>query len=306
MYTLSEITSDGFSYIELTSPDEKSKVSICLNQGGRLSNLVFENVQILANFNPSTYNDNYASAILFPFANRIKDGEYTFNDSKYNLDCNEIKKNNALHGLVYDKRFVYSQKQLTSEYAAVTLCYSSDGKSKGFPFMFKIELTYSLSKIGMNLAVKITNKDKNPFPFTLGWHPYFKSADLDRSSVNFKSNQKYQFDKQQIIAGTMQLDTDMPLQLRGETLDDEYCLNTNQVQFFTPDYHLKLTSSSKENFLQLYTPAEPNIIAIEPMTGAANNFNNKIGLQTLRPNDIYNLEWNVNMETNAIKEKLTN
>ena len=95
MYTLKEIENDGLQYLELMSSDNKSKVKICLNQGGRLSDFVFENIQILADLDASTYKDNYASAVLFPFANRIKDGEYTFKDSKYKLDCNEEDKNNS-------------------------------------------------------------------------------------------------------------------------------------------------------------------------------------------------------------------
>jgi len=58
-----------------------------------------------------------------------------------------------------------------------------------------------------------------------------------------------------------------------------------EFYFSTPEYDFNISSTSKENFLQLYTPVQPNVIAIEPMTGAADNFNNKTGLQTLQPDD---------------------
>ena len=78
LYTLKEIETQGLHYIELTSSDGASKAQISLNQGGRLSNLVFEDTQVLADFDASTYENNYASSILFPFVNRIKDGKYKF------------------------------------------------------------------------------------------------------------------------------------------------------------------------------------------------------------------------------------
>ena len=301
LYTLKELETQGLHYIELRSSGGASKVQISLNEGGRLSNLVFEDTQVLADFDASTYKNNYASSILFPFVNRIKDGKYTFNNSKYKLNCNEVDKNNALHGLVYNKTFVCTKKALTLNDASVTLQYKDYGEHQGFPFKFNIELTYTLNKKGIIVSVNIINKDEKTFPFSLGWHPYFYSKNLDNSSLNFSSNKKYVFDNQQIISGTTNLNIEMPFQLKAVTLDDCYLLKTNKIDFLTPEYSFKIASTSKENFLQLYTPEVYNVIAIEPMTGAGNNFNNKIGLQTLQPNETYNMKWLLAIETRNSK-----
>ena len=212
LYTLKEIETQGLHYIELTSSGGASKVQISLNEGGRLSNLVFEDTQVLADFDASTYKNNYASSILFPFVSRIKDGKYTFNNSKYKLNCNEVDKNNALHGLVYNKTFVCTKKALTLNDASVTLQYKDYGEHQGFPFKFNIELTYTLNKKGIIVSVNIINKDEKTFPFSLGWHPYFYSKNLDNSTLNFSSNKKYVFDNQQIISGTTNLNIEMPFQ----------------------------------------------------------------------------------------------
>ena len=232
---------------------------------------------------------------------RIKDGEYTFKDSKHKLNCNETDKNNAIHGLVYNKTFVLINKELTSDFASVSLQYKNYGKDKGFPFKFHIELTYTLSKNGITLAIKVKNKDKKTFPFSIGWHPYFYSTDLNKSTINFKSDKKYVFDNQQIISGTTALNLQMPFKLKDVKLDDGFPLETNEIDFSTPEYDFNISSTSKENFLQLYTPVQPNVIAIEPMTGAADNFNNKTGLQTLQPNDTFLVKWNMAIETSITK-----
>ena len=303
MYTLEKLETQGLHYLELTSSDGTSKAQISLNQGGRLSHLVFEDVQVLADFDASTYENNYASSIQFPFVNRIKDGKYTFNNSKYKLNCNEVDKNNALHGLVYNKTFVCAKKALTLNDASVTLQYKDYGKHQGFPFKFNIELTYTLNKKGIIVSVNIINKDEKTFPFSLGWHPYFYSKNLDNSTLNFSSNKKYVFDNQQIISGTTDLNIEMPFQLKAVTLDDCYRLKTNEIDFSTPEYSFNIESTSKKNFLQLYTPEVRNVIAIEPMTGAADNFNNEIGLQTLQPNETYNMKWLIAIETRNSKIK---
>ena len=88
----------------------------------------------------------------------------------------------------------------------------------------------------------------------------------------------------------------MPFQLKGVKLDTGYPLKTNEIQFSTPEYNMNIRSTSKENFLQLYTPDRQNVVAIEPMTGATDNFNNKIGLQTLQPNETYHIKWSIAIE----------
>jgi len=301
LYTYQDIEIQGLDYIELKSSDGRSKAQLCLSQGGRLSDLVFEDIQVLAEFEASNYKNNYASSILFPFVNRIKDGAYSYNNSNYKLDCNEVDKNNALHGLVYNKTFVCTKQALTADYASVTLSYKDFGKHEGFPFKFNIELTYTLNKNGIILSINVLNSDKKAFPFSLGWHPYFNSENLDNSTLNFSSDTKYVFDKQQIITSTTDLDFNMPLQLKAVKLDDCYPLKTNDIDFSTPEYSINIKSTSKENFLQVYTPDLHNSIAIEPMTGVADNFNNEIGLQILQPNETYNVKWFMAIETKISK-----
>ena len=297
MYKINQIEKEGLDYIEFTSSNGKTKAEICLNQGGRLSNFVFEGIQVLANYEANTYKDNYASSILFPFANRIKDGEYRFNGKDYKLNCNEADKHNALHGTVYNKNFKVINSSVSKERASVTLQYIDEGNNVGFPFKFKINITYNFLKTGISISTQITNLDDRSFPFTLGWHPYFKSKSLNDSYINFFSNSKYAVDEQQITVGTVPFNTKMPFQLKDVKSDDGYSLKHYCIEFNTPDYNIEITSTSKHNFLQLYTPKEANIIAIEPMTGICDSFNNNVGLQILKPKKKYTVDWSLTVST---------
>lgn len=307
MYTLTKKEEKGLQFLELTSFDQTSKAKVCLHQGGRLSNLMLNDIELLANFDPSTYKDNYASSILFPFVNRIKDGKFTFDGVDYVLNCNEVGKNNALHGLVYDKNFTHIDSDLTSIYGSVKLQYKYDGTYEGFPFKFDMLLTYKLDEHNVSLSVEVSNTGDGALPFTLGWHPYFISKNLNKSTLNFEASTKFLFDEQQIITGKRPLDIEMPFQLKDVILDDGYTLESNRIEFSTPEYGMNISSTSKQNYLQLYTPSTLNVIAIEPMTGAADSFNNKIGLQILNPGATHNVTWTIalkNCKDNIITNQL--
>lgn len=270
-----------------------SRARVSLLQGGRLIDLKFLGIDIFAELDPSTYQDTYPSSILFPFANRIRNGEYTYNNRKYRLHCNEKENNNALHGLVFNKPFECIHKESLPEYTSVTLRYRYDGQSEGFPYPFAIELTYQLNHDSINLSVKVENNGLEAFPFTLGWHPYFNTKNLFDSYLDFKSKKQVVLDLQKIPIKVEDFDVEMPFQIKDDRFDDAYFLESNLIKFMTPEYDLDIICSSESNFLQIYTPKLPNVIALEPMTGIADSFNNNVGLQILKPKNIYEVEWTV-------------
>ncbi|AUC85616.1 aldose 1-epimerase [Polaribacter sp. ALD11] len=298
MFKVDKINQNGFSFLELKNTDENSIARICLNEGGRLLEFTFNTIAIVKDVPSFEYRNSYASAILFPFANRIENGKYTFNDKNYQFNCNEDGGRNALHGLVYNKEFQFKEEEISANKCAVTLCYQEDKKTKGFPFTYKIYATYTLTKEGLSLSIRVKNTDTYSFPFTLGWHPYFFCEDLQNSSLSFTSDKKIAFDKNLITKGIEGYKGDSVFKIEDKQLDDCFILDNNKIDFKTVKYQLEITSNLKENFLQMYTPKGLPLIAIEPMTGVSNSFNNKIGLQVLEPNTSYSLTWNVKINNN--------
>lgn len=302
LYSVKSTSNQGLSYLTLTSSDASSCAQICLQQGGRLSKFMFNHTQIIEQYPSATYNDTFASSILFPFANRIKDGKYTFENSTYVLDCNEIKTKNALHGLVYDKQFFCVKKEVSSSSASVTLQYDDDGNSEGFPFKFMIQLTYELNATGIQLHVDIENKDFKAFPCTLGWHPYFVSENLDLSSINFKGTTSQPNNSSLEESRLSAFLSTSPRSLKEIKLDHSFALEETEIEFLTPNYSLVMHSSLPHLFLQLYTPEKSDVIAIEPMTGAVNSFNNKKGLQIIEAGGVYAVSWSLIIETSMSNE----
>ena len=290
MYRVEAVTENKFSFLELRNKDKTSLARICLEEGGRLQDLKFKDIFLIKEQPNLDYTTSYASSILFPFVSRIKDGKYSFQGKDYQLDCNQSGEN-ALHGLVYNKKFELIEKEENTLSCSVTIRYKETKESQGFPYMYEIYVTYLLTEKEIRLSVKINNSDTKPYPFTLGWHPYFISDNLSKSSLRFKSDKKIAFDENLITKEVIDFKSPEIFKIEDKQLDDCFILNTNNIGFTTPTYQIEITTDLEDNYLQMYTPSGFSLIAIEPMTGVSNSFNNKIGLQVLEPNASYSLTW---------------
>ncbi|MFC4723273.1 aldose 1-epimerase [Geojedonia litorea] len=283
-------------FIELFNSSNSCFAKIDLQLGGSLQELRLDKKSLISSNHVLPYPESYASAVLFPFVNRIEQGRYSFDSNNYELDINEKVLNNALHGLVYNKTFELVSKDSTSTSASVSISYIEINRNKGFPFTFEISLTYRLTNSTLELQVDILNTDENVFPFSLGWHPYFNTSNIFNSYLSFLSHKKLVVNENMIPISEENIAIQHPIQIKDKCFDDCFVLNSNKVKLETPDYTMELSSTSEENYLQLYTPNNRKSIAIEPQTAPANSFNSKIGLLQLQPNETFSLNWKIKID----------
>ncbi len=291
MFKISSKEKKGLSFVELQNSSKTTKAKICLEQGARVVSLKFKDKFIIKEQPDFDYKDSYASSILFPFASRIKEGKYAFEGNDYQFETNDG--DNALHGLVYNKKFELFEPEEHEDNCSATFNYYEKNESKGFPFTYFLSVTYILFEDRLKVRVTVKNTDTKSFPFTLGWHPYFNSTDLKNSYLSFKSDQKVEFDKTLITKKVIAQTSPEIFKIDEQQLDDCFILKDDNVSFTTPTYKIDITADSEENFLQLYTPKGFDVIAIEPMTGISDTFNNKIGLQVLEADKTYVLNWDL-------------
>jgi len=294
MYKVITVIENERSFIELQSTSKNTTAKISLHDGASIKELKIKGVELIKENPNFEYKDSYASSILFPFASRIENGTYSFNDNNYEFECNDSGKN-ALHGLVYDKEFVVTNFVESLKFCSVTLSYKETKESLGFPYTYNIQLTYTLYKKELSLSIKIENTDAKAFPFTLGWHPYFYSDNLAKSTLKFQSDKKIEFDENLITKKVVDFEGEEEFKIEDKQLDDCFILNSDTIAFKTPNYQIEISTNQIENYLQLYTPKDLPLIAIEPMTGISNSFNNKIGLQVLKPKQSYSLLWDLRL-----------
>ena len=280
------------NYLEINNSELSVYGKINLNNGGNLEHLVLDN-KALITASGLNYDTHYNSAILFPFVNRIKQGKYTFEDLDYQLPLNKPEEENSIHGLVYNKTFELIKTNKTATNLSITIGYKEEQRTPGFPFKYSIYATYTFFKDVFELKIEVINDDEKSFPFTLGWHPYFKIGNLDSCHILIDSYSEITFD-----SGLNCRFEDLKqsaIEIASGDLDNCYQVHAKKINFNTPDYNFEMLFDSEDNFLQLYTPKDLNAIAIEPQSGVANSFNNAIGLKVLNPLKHYQESWKINL-----------
>ena len=245
------------------------------------------------------------STKLIPFPNRIEKGKYNFNGKFYQLPINAGT--NAIHGLLFGSPLAVIEKKVEKNQASIKLEYKYNGDVPGFPFKYKAIITYSLLKgAGFVCETVITNLDPSPMPVGDGWHPYYRTkGKVDKLHIKIPSI--YRVEVVELIPTG---------KLISETYSEAFTIGNGKydtgfvvpekegkasTELYDPDLDIKLniwqeTGKGKYNYLQIYIPEDRNSIAIEPMAGATNAFNNKMGLIVLEPGQSFKASYGVILE----------
>lgn len=247
------------------------------------------------------YYNTHKSSLLFPFPNRVKDGNYNFGGSNYQLKINEPKKHNAIHGMLFDKHFKIVDHAVNSEEASVSLSYTSDGTMEGYPFKFVFIVKYTIKPEGaLSVTFDIKNTDKVAFPFGIGWHPYFKSDNLEDGTLTFASKEHFIFNERSIPDTIKISEIPSTFSINKHTYDDGFSLINASVIYKDSKYILAINFENNIiPYLHIYTPDHRKNIAIEPMTCATDAFNNKHGLLELEPK--HSFKWVIEIKITPIE-----
>jgi aldose 1-epimerase len=291
MFQIKRQKKEGKDLIIVSNKIGSTKAEISLNKGGSISNLFINNKQIITDLAPRHYEKTYASSIMFPFANRINNGKYTFMGVEFQLHCNEKESNNALHGLIYNKKFDLIKTSINQEFAEIILSYKVINAHKGFPYSFDLKLSYIIYNSSLKISLNILNIGEVKFPFTVGWHPYFNVDNFDKTELIFDSIQKTECDNRNITTKVSKFKSSNPWIIKNQKIDNAFVIKNNKVILKTGNFTAKIISSIDNNYLQIYTPKNYKAIAVEPMTGLSDSFNNGIGLRHLHKNEKYRVEW---------------
>ena len=114
---------------------------------------------------------SFQGAKLSPFVCRLKEGQYTFGNTKHKIEKYYYYRE-ALHGLIYDAVFSVLETGITDDSAFVVLSYDYDMNDAGYPFFYRLQVTYRLrSGNDLSISTKVTNLSAVSIPMCDGWHP---------------------------------------------------------------------------------------------------------------------------------------
>jgi aldose 1-epimerase len=168
-------------------------------------------------------------SILAPWPNRLRDGQYTFEGTAYQVDISEPARMTALHGLAMWQRWAVVEVDDADHAAgaAVTLALRLPA-SGGYPFDVHVTATYRLSADGLRVTVAAVNRGTTAAPYGIGFHPWLSpgAGSLDDAVFRLDAQTRVLVDDRLLPAGTEPASGDFDLRsprpVRGLDLDDAY------------------------------------------------------------------------------------
>ncbi|MHA8106080.1 aldose epimerase family protein [Aquirufa sp. 5-AUSEE-100C1] len=276
--------------IQVKSADQSAYFEIIPSVGGMLSQLNWSGDVMKIPFSsqyPLATNPYHPSALLSPWVNRVRNGNYSFEGRNYQLPINEENLGNAIHGLLARKPFSY---QTEGPKAIVNFEYQAE--EKAYPFPFETILTYEFDANNVfHMQFEAKNTGEGNMPFACGWHPYFKlpEGELTEWNIRFDSLSKFHSDSQMIPLREEPYDASHGVNLGKETLDNVFRLkpmDKHQTVFESGQSILTIEQSSIDfPFLVVFAPEKENCLAIEPMTANTDAYNTGDGLRILAPGE---------------------
>jgi len=241
---------------------------------------------------PLERNPYHPSALLSPWVNRVRNGNYSYKGKNYQLPINEPALGNAIHGLLARVPFTINQQSENS----ITLEYLYEGEELNYPFPFIFSYTYHLlNEGGLEITFEAKNTGSTSMPFACGWHPYFRFPDTTAAdlSIQFNPISRFLSDSQMIPLKEESLHGQTEFIFSKEKVDHVFRLepqkkhitelrnNKHQRSLFLEQ------SSIQFPFLVVFQPEGFTSVAIEPMTANTDAFNTGDGLIELEPLEVF-------------------
>ena len=186
----------------------------------------------------------------------------------------------------------------------------------GYPFSLDIHIKYTLDSNGLSIDVIATNVngDGTPLPFYMGWHPYFNCTAYTSYIMSYINWGHVELNANMIPTGITKQDTlfDGSTPIGGTKdeptfYDDEFKAlyspgDNNYVRLIdtATNQTVRLWFDASFPFIHIYTGSSTTFhedgVAIEPMSGMANAYNNHDGLSTISDGQTWHGSFGVYVE----------
>jgi aldose 1-epimerase len=252
----------------------------------------------------------YAGVVMAPWSGRIADGKWIDAEgAERSLEVNELARNNALHGLVFDK--VFEVKKATTSSVELSIVIAP---TDGYPHRLRLAVAYELEDGELFASFAVRNSSETDAPFSIGFHPYISTAWSD-SLLELQSTAQgvLELNENMIATGkdsvsTAGKDLRSGKALSDVKLDDDF----TDLNFSNGIASTKLLTQDgsgceiwQEDIFKhtvIYTPenfptesGSIQAIAIEPSTSAVNAFNTKQDLLVLSPGETRSGSWGIRL-----------
>ncbi|WP_158069021.1 aldose 1-epimerase family protein [Tessaracoccus sp. ZS01] len=240
--------------------------------GSTLRSLTRDGVELLHTFPEDGSPSSSMGRQLVPWPNRIRDGRYTFNGVDQQLPISEVPRNNAIHGLGSDHAWRLVSHD-PDEVVLTTVIYPQTG----WDGVLEVEISHALDDGGLTVTVTARNAGQKALPYGYGTHPYLA---VDTTAV-LTSPFPYELAVDdrllpvELTDVTAEHDFREPREIGSTEFDSAFRIDEGPWELTVADgtRTIAMWADATLPWCQIYVPPTRNAIAVEPMTCAADAFN---------------------------------
>jgi aldose 1-epimerase len=251
--------------------------------------------------------------VLFPWPNRIGDGEWEFSGRVAHPSVDDVEHATAIHGLVRWRPF--RVEAVNQNRCVLSLLLHP---TPNYPFFSELSVAYHLGTLGLTVTTTVTNRDSVPIPFGLGFHPYLAVTTPTIEGTQLEVPAKYYVavNSRRLPTGELlplagsQVDFSRAKSVNGHELDVTYCnLLRDDKGMATATVtdanggRVELTVDRNFPYLQVFTGdtlekgRRRTAIAIEPMTCPPDALRSGKDIVILEPGRQWTGSWRLRKRT---------
>jgi len=270
--------------------------------GGGLRGLTYDGRPVLLAYGEDEAAHAGIGQHLFPWPNRITDGEYTFEGVDQHLALSEPAPRNAIHGLT--RWANWERLDDGSDETALTVGHRLHGQP-GYPHQLDLRLDYRLTN-HLTVSATATNIGRTAAPYGYGAHPYLTvGRPIDECVLEFTADQRLEVSADRMtptgltpVTGSP-YDFSTPRLIADTTIDNAFTGldSTWSVSLTDADSGARSTLTSNTPWMQLFTgeAVDRTALAVEPMTCPPDAFRTGQDLIVLQPGESHSTSFQVSV-----------
>jgi aldose 1-epimerase len=166
--------------------------------GGGLRGLSYDGREVVVGYGEDESAHAGIGQHMFPWPNRIADGQYSFGGEERQLYLTEPARQNAIHGLT--RWANWERLDDGSDEAVVVVGYRLHGEP-GYPHQLDLRVQYELdADAGLSVAATAENVGAGEAPYGYGTHPYLTvGRKIDECELVFTAEQRLEVTKDRLL-----------------------------------------------------------------------------------------------------------
>ncbi len=220
---------------------------------------------------------------LLPYAGRIRNGTYSFNGKRYSFPIG--KDGHSIHGFARDTEFS------AADVSGNSVLFEALLRNGGYPSTLLASIKYELRRRTLSVSYHARNTGEMAAPLVIGSHPYFLTRGKWTVSPEFQAEEPRLADRYFPDGTFIPFNFDRSL----NRLQLDSCFVGGGALRLRSDYGEMLISRRNMPYFLLYNGnhTRGKSVAVEPMTGAPDAYNNGIGVVVLEAGEDYSCGYSV-------------